>query len=185
MKTLHIHILSIISCLTAYPASRPSPPTQYIFIEETVQLNCSTRPGQARSLYSAEWNRNNIRINDTTFSLSVPVQNVSQNGTVYQCTVTVQSCSPVSSGRCPTASRTAVGAPFVVGGKCTLTNRFWLANPDCCLVRQKTIGISLVIATLQQLNRTEVTWCGYKQQELINQFGTVHFFLISLQSHWL
>ena len=139
MKTLHIHILSIISCLTAYPASRPSPPTQYIFIEETVQLNCSTRPGRARSLYSAEWNRNNILINDTNFSLSVPVRNVSQNGTVYQCTVTVQSCSPVALGRCPTASRTVVGAPFVVGGKCTLTNRFWLANPDCCSVRQRQL----------------------------------------------
>ena len=143
MKTLtqHIHILSIISRLTAYPASRPSPPTQYIFIEETVQLNCSTRPGRARSLYSAEWNRNNIRIDNTAFSLSVPVQSVSQNGTIYQCTVTVQSCSPVSS--CIAESRrTMVGAPFVVGGKCTLT-RFWLATPHCCLVRQKAIGFLL------------------------------------------
>ena len=73
-------------------------------------------------LYNAEWNRNNMRITPTTFSLSIPVRNVSQNGTVYQCTVTVQSCSPVSSDHCFAASRTVVGdlITLVVGGECTL-----------------------------------------------------------------
>ena len=110
--------------LAAYPESSPSQ-TQYmyIFTEETARLNCSTQPGQARTLYSAEWNRNNIRIVNTTFSLSVPVKNVSQNGTVYQCTVAVQSCSPVSSGRCEAASRTVVGdsITLVVGEPLRLT----------------------------------------------------------------
>ena len=135
--------MAITSSHAAYPEPGRSPQTQYVLTGKTVQLNCSIQPGRARTLYSAEWNRNNIRIDNTAFSLSVSVQSVSQNGTVYQCTVTVQSCSPVSSGRCTAVTRTALGDLFVVGGKCTLTNRFWLATPDCCLVRQKTIGFLL------------------------------------------
>ena len=93
--------------MQAYPESGRSSQTQYVFTGETAQLNCSIQPGRARSLYSAVWTRNNVRIDDTTFSLSVPIQNVSQNGTIYQCTVTVQSCSPIS--RCSTGNRIAVG----------------------------------------------------------------------------
>ena len=107
----------------AYPEQGRSPQTQYryVFTGETVQLNCNIQPGRARILYSAQWNRNNMQIADTTFSLSIPVQDVSQNSTVYQCTVAVQSCSPISSDRCAAASRTAVGDPItlVVGGECT------------------------------------------------------------------
>ena len=115
---------SIISCLTAYPEPGRSPQTQYVFTGKTVQLNCSIQPGRARSLYSVEWDRDDTRIVDTTFSIPVAVQNVSQNGTVYQCTVTVQSCSPFSSSSsCRQSRRFVNGNPItlVVGGKYILT----------------------------------------------------------------
>ena len=107
-----------------YPESRPSQ-TQYmyIFTGEIARLNCGIRPGRARSLYSAEWNRNNQFVN-TTFSLSVPVQNLSQNGTVYQCIVTVQGCSP----GCTPRILEGDSITLVVGGKYILTNRFRLAT---------------------------------------------------------
>ena len=116
--------MAITSSHAAYPEQGRSPQTQYVLTRETAQLNCSIQPGQARLLYSVEWNRDDIQIENTNFSLLVPVQNVSQNGTIYQCTATVQSCSPVSAGRCAAASRTAVGDPItlVVGGEW-----FWLA----------------------------------------------------------
>ena len=98
------------------------PRTQYVyaFTGETAQLNCSIQPGRARRLYSAEWYCNNRPIANTTFSLLVPVQNVSQNATIYQCIVTVRSCFPIS--RCLTGNQIAVGDPIilVVGGECTL-----------------------------------------------------------------
>ena len=114
--------MAINSSHAAYPEQDRSPQTQYVFTRETAPLNCSIQPGQARLLYRVEWNRDDIRIDNTAFSLLVPVQNVSQNGTVYQCTVTVQSCSPVSSGRCAATSRIVVGDPItlVVGGEYAL-----------------------------------------------------------------
>ena len=136
MKPIHsLSILYIISSHAAYPESDGSSQTRYIFTGETAQLNCNTQPGRARSLYRAEWTLNNrhlFNIPDTNFSLSVPVQNMSQNGTVYQCTVTVQSCFPVSR-ICTTTERSAVGdtITLVVGGKCTLTkmSKLGLAAP--------------------------------------------------------
>ena len=128
----YLFYLNFFFCLTAYPEDGRSPQTQtqYVFTEETAQLNCNIQPGRARSLYSVEWERSGTRIADTTFSISVAVQNMSQNGTVYQCSVTVEGCSP-SCDR-----RFALGDPItlVVGGKCILTNRFQLATS---LVRQK------------------------------------------------
>ena len=106
----------------AYPEFSRSSQTQYVyvFIGETAQLNCSIQPGRARSLYSVQWTRNNRRIANTTFSLSIPVRNVSQNGTIYHCIVTLQICSPIS--RCPTGDRIAEGdsITLVVGGGWTL-----------------------------------------------------------------
>ena len=133
MPLVAIHSISckgtIFFVYAAYPESGRSSQTQYVyvFIGETAQLNCSIQPGRARSLYRAEWNRNNRRIDDTDFSLSVPVQNVLQNETVYQCTVTVQSCSPIS--RCPNGNRIAVGdITLVVGGECILYCKSKLSN---------------------------------------------------------
>ena len=118
----------------ANPESSHSPQTQYVYVGETAQLNCSTQPGRARSLYRAEWTRNSTHLSNipnTNFSLSVPVQDVSQNATVYQCTVIVQSCSPVShiSG-CTTTEQSAVGdsITLVVGGECTLYCKSKLSN---------------------------------------------------------
>ena len=114
--------MAIISPHSAYPQQGRSPQTHYVFTGETGQLNCSIQPGQARSLYSVEWSRNDTRIDGTNFTLLVPVHNVSQNGTIYQCTVTVRSCSPVFLDRCATASEIASGDPItlVVGGECIL-----------------------------------------------------------------
>ena len=118
--------MAIISPHSAYPRGR-SPQTHYVhvFTGKTGQLNCSIQPRRARSLYSVVWDQDDTRIVDTNFTLSVPVHNVSQNGTIYQCTVTVQSCSPVFLDRCATASESASGDPItlLVGGKCILTNR--------------------------------------------------------------
>ena len=131
MPLVAIHSTSckctIFFVYAAYPESGRSSQTQYVFTGETAQLNCSTQPGRARSLYSAQWTRDNVRIDDTTFSLSVPIHNVSQNGTIYQCTVTVRSCSPIS--RCLTGNRIAVG-DFItlVGGECTLYCKSKLSN---------------------------------------------------------
>ena len=126
MKThTQLSLLSIISSHAAYPESGSSSQTQFLFTGETAQLNCNTQPGRAHSLYRAEWHRNNRRIPnipDTNFSLSVPVRDVSENGTVYQCTVTVRSCFPTSSiSGCAVADRIAEGdaITLMVGGKCT------------------------------------------------------------------
>ena len=120
-------ILSNIFSHAAYPESGSSSQTQYVFTGETAQLNCSTQPGRASALYRAEWNRDNRPIDDTDFSLSVPVRDTSQNGTFYQCVVTIQSCSPIS--RCPTGNRIVEGdITLVVGGECTLT-KLELATP--------------------------------------------------------
>ena len=115
----------------AYPESIHSPQTQYVYVGETAQLNCSIQPGRARTLYRAEWLRNNrllSNISNTNFSLSVPVQDVSQNGTIYQCSVTVQSCSPTS--RCPAGNQIAEGdsITLVVGGEYTLHCKSKLSN---------------------------------------------------------
>ena len=132
MPLVAIHSISckgwaLFFVYAAYPESGRSSQTQYVFTGETAQLNCSIQPGRARSLYSAVWTRNNVRIDDTTFSLSVPIQNVSQNGTIYQCTVTVQSCSPIS--RCSTGNRIAVGDSItLVGGECILYCKSKLSN---------------------------------------------------------
>ena len=123
--TILLLFMAIISPHSAYPEQGRSPQTQYVFTRETGRLNCSIQPRQASSLYSVVWGQDGTRIDGTNFSLSVPVRNVSQNGTVYQCTVTVQSCSPVSLDRCAAAREFASGDPItlLVGGKCILTNR--------------------------------------------------------------
>ena len=131
MPLVAIHSISckgwaLFFVYAAYPESGSSSQTQYVYVGETAQLNCSTQPGRARSLYRAGWTRNNRRI-ATTFSLVVPIQNVSQNGTIYQCTVTVQSCSPIS--RCPTGNRIAGDSiTLVVGGECILYCKSKLSN---------------------------------------------------------
>ena len=114
----------------AYPESgRPQTQYVYVFTGETAQLNCSIRPGRAITLYSAQWSRNNRRIIDNAFSLMVLVQNVSQNGTIYQCDVAVQSCSPIS--HCPTGNNWIAEGDFitlVVGGECILYCKSNLTN---------------------------------------------------------
>ena len=132
MPLVAIHSISckgwaLFFVYSAYPESGRSSQTRFFLIGETAQLNCSIQPGRARSLYSPQWTRNNVHI-ATTFSLSVPVRDVSQNGTIYQCTVIVRSCSPIS--RCPAGNRIAEGdsITLVVGGECTLYCKSKLSN---------------------------------------------------------
>ena len=131
MPLVAIHSISckgwaLFFVYAAYPEPDSSSQTRFFLIGETAQLNCSIQPGRARSLYSPQWTRNNVRI-ATTFSLSVPVRDVSQNGTIYQCTVIVRSCSPIS--RCSTGNRIAVGdITLVVGGECILYCKSKLSN---------------------------------------------------------
>ena len=96
-------------------------PPRTVFIGETVELECDIQLGRARELYSdsVEWRLNNqLLSNQEDFSLSVSVESVSQNGDVYQCSVEITSCSPISTG-CSMASRVADGnsTTLVVGGE--------------------------------------------------------------------
>ena len=93
----------------------------YIFLGETIELECDIQPGRARELYSnsVEWRLNNqILSNQRDVSLSVSVDGMSQNGSVYKCSVEITSCSPISTG-CSMVSRVADGnsTTLVVGGE--------------------------------------------------------------------
>ena len=102
----------VLLCLfnTAFrPVQNYIPQFLTVFPGETIELECGIQPGQARELYSVEWRLNNqVLNNQIDFSLSVSVERMSQNGSVYQCSVTITSCSPISTG-CSSASRTVDG----------------------------------------------------------------------------
>jgi len=91
------------------PVQNDIPQFPTVFPGETIELECGIQPGQARELYSIEWRLNDqILSNQTNFSLSVSVERMSQNGSVYRCTVNITSCSPISTG-CSSAPRTVDG----------------------------------------------------------------------------
>ena len=86
---------------------------------ENVPLECGIQPGRAEELYSVQWLRNDqILNNQTDFSLPVSVENMSQNGSVYRCTVEITSCSPISTG-CSSDPRTVDGnrTTLIEGGE--------------------------------------------------------------------
>ena len=119
VNILYCFILST----TAFRPVRPAIPDQFltVFPGETVSLECGIQPGRAEELYSVLWLRNNQILNDQTdFSLFVSVGSVSQNGSVYRCTVETTSCSPISTG-CSSDPRTVDGnsITLIVGGECT------------------------------------------------------------------
>jgi len=86
---------------TAFRPVRPAIPDQFltVFPGETVPLECGIQSGRARELYSVQWLGNDqVLNNQRDFSLSVPVESMSENGTEYHCSVTIRSCSPGCSG---------------------------------------------------------------------------------------
>ena len=90
------------------------PRTQNVLVGETVELECDIQPGRARELYRVEWFRYgptililtpdyplpppHQSITASNFSLSVSIEDMSQNGSGYQCVVGIRSCSPYT---CP------------------------------------------------------------------------------------
>ena len=102
---------------TAFRPLQSSSQFRPVFLGETVQLQCGIRPGRARDLYSVQWLRNNHNLNnETNFSLSVSVESMSENGTEYQCSVSIISCFP----GCPdTPVFDGPSIILIVGGECT------------------------------------------------------------------
>jgi len=107
--------------VAAFRPVQPAIPDQFltVFPRENVSLKCGIQPGRARELYSVQWFRNNeVLSNQRDFSLSVSVESMSQNGSVYRCTVEITSCSPISTG-CSSDPRTVDGnrTTLIVGGE--------------------------------------------------------------------
>ena len=113
-----VRFYSVLLCPfnTAFRPVQKDIPDQFrtVFPGE-IELECGIQPGRARELYSIVWLHNKrILSNQTDFSLSVSVESVSQNGSVYQCRVEITSCSPTTSTGCSRDSR------FVDGNSTTL-----------------------------------------------------------------
>ena len=110
------------------------PQTRYVLCGETIELDCDIRPGRATSLYAIWWTRSmptsltlipdslsppHRSISPSNFSLSLSIEDMSQNGSVYHCSVQIRSCFPHTHSGCSGSSSYADGAriTLIVGGE--------------------------------------------------------------------
>ena len=113
--------------------------TQNVLIGETVELECDIQPGRARELYSIEWFRYSPTvlimtpdsqlppphqsISPNSFSLSVSIEDMLQNGSNYQCVVRIKRFCPDKRPNCGSSHNSVDGARItlvIMGGELVL-----------------------------------------------------------------